>query len=152
MFPDTANFKGQDICTCDESKFNNAMDTWAKMVLKLLFPLRHIGDIMEDDHGRFPFTHKLRAIYNSDCLKKTMGMDPTVFSEENMQFLQNIQDSARNSLRYKINADDLQSGTEPFHPDECDLDSFEKTDDDNDDMEENAHYEMFLNHLDNDEE
>ena len=136
---------GNDITTCAEDKFNDAMELYAQAALNLLHPHRHGGDL-KLGNSAFPFTRKLQAVYREDELRKQIGDVPLMFTTENMTFLQNIQNSARNSTRYKVEADDLQSGTEPFHPDESNSDAFEEEDDETD-KKENAYYEMFLNYV-----
>ena len=144
-FPDTSYFFGQDITTCAADKFNSATEQWSEAALTLLYPHRHAGDLKLGT-SQYPFTRKLQAVFAEDKMRKQVGEEPIMFTVENMQFLQNIQDTARNSGRYKVDKDDLQSGTEPFHPKESNSDAFEE-DEDEEEKEENAHYEMFLNYL-----
>lgn len=111
-FPDAAKF-GADILTCDESEFAPEMETYARLVLTLFLPFRNKEDLMTND-ATFPFTRKLREIfeYEEDSLEE--GVEQVVFREENVTFLQNIQDCAYNSLRYKLEKDDLARNTEAF--------------------------------------
>ena len=142
-FPDTAQFK-DNITTCDESAMNIAMETYSQLVLTLMLPHRCKEDLMADPTVNFPFTKKLQQIYKEE----TSGYRPVkVFTEDHLQFLQNLQNTRKNSLRVRIQPDELGDSTVPFDgtglpQDDDDFD--EHPDDDDDDFDVNADYESFL--------
>lgn len=148
MFPDTSHFHGEDIRTCQSEKVNKAMEQYAETSMALLLPHRHVSDLQSAVPGcSWPYTKKFQEVWKDDERRRVFGEEPIMFTADNMTFLQNIQDCARNSPRYKVDKDDLQAGTEPFHPDETNVDKFDQ-EDDGKELEENTHYEQFLQHLD----
>ena len=111
-FPDTATF-GDDILTCDVSNMNKKMELYAQHVLTLFYPHRSAGDLQVSD-VRYPYVMKMREVFEEDEDRRLRGEIPILFTDANCQFLQNIQNAARNSLRYKIENDELQGVTIPF--------------------------------------
>ena len=114
-FPDTASFKG-DILTCSSENINVAMEKYAETVLVLLMPYRSINDFVTKNRTieNISYVEKLREVYISEEEKIFNGGNAKVFTNDNIRFLQNIQNAAYNSMRYKIPSDDLQSVTNPF--------------------------------------
>jgi hypothetical protein len=100
------------------------MEIYAMYVLALFFPHRCLGDIKSGTIK--PFTQKLRDIKEADNICERNRLTPVLFTHENLKFLQNVQDTAYNSMRYTIKKDDLQSVTEPFTEfDGCDKNTYE---------------------------
>lgn len=143
-FPDTSHFHGADICTCGPEKYNKAMENWSKRVLTFMLPHRCLSDLQDGSGRSFPYVRKLQDVFRSDQKRISSGSKPVLFTQRNIQFLQNIQDCARNSLRYKVKVDDLENGTQAYHPDGANhKDTFEE-EEQHDELEEDAYYEMFL--------
>ncbi len=142
VFPDTADFHG-NVLTCEESKITRAMNTYAQYVLTLLLPHRSSADLKGTGNSEFKYALKLRDVFDADEYRKQIGEEPIVFTQRNVSFLQNLQDSARNCIRYKIKSDDLQSQTEPYRPDGDDINDNDSDSDDEDNIEDVA-YEDFL--------
>ena len=92
---------------------NSEMEKYALVVLSLLYPLRSIEDIMINDGQPFPHTRRLQQIWVIES-RITNDTDKVVFTDKNKLYLQRVQDSAYNSLRYRMKEDDLQSKTVPF--------------------------------------
>ena len=153
-FPDTANFKA-DILTCDVSKLNSFMETYAELVLTLFHPHRSPEDLKVAYNTIYPFTMKLREVFEEDEARVLRyNLKPIVFTPQNVQFLDNMQNTARNALRYKIKNDDLQSCTLPMPIGSGDFisDRLQKDDIEEElDVDEEG-YEMFLQYLDDVEE
>lgn len=143
-FCDTADFHG-DIFTVPAEKVNEAMNNYAQRVLTLLVPHRCAADLQEECPSGFKYAEKLRTLWFDDQLKVSVGEEPTIFTKCNIRFLQNIQDSARNSIRFKIKEDELQSLTDPYIPAGVDLGQLE--DEEDEDPVEDASYEEFLSML-----
>lgn len=132
VFPDTQQFKG-NILTCPEDSINRAMETYSQHALTLLLPHRGPEDLKSVHDDVHPFTQKFREVYDSDEARKAIGLQPIMFTDDNIAFLQNIQNAAYNSLRYKICYDDLASSTVPFdykNPDGLSADSDDEDEDD----------------------
>jgi AAA domain/Helitron helicase-like domain at N-terminus len=114
-FPDTKKFKA-DIMTCTENCMNKEMENYAQLVLHLFANYRHISELRSPECERFPHITLLQEVWDID--KNTHdNANKLIFSEKNMTYLQNIQDSAYNSLRYKLGDDALQRVTHPFTED-----------------------------------
>ena len=149
-FPDTRKFKA-DIMTCTENCMNNEMENYAQLVLHLFAHYRHISEIELADNN-FPHTSLLQQVW--DCDSQLGEKSKHIFTAKTMQYLQNIQDSAYNSLRYKIGADALQRVTKPFCEDECpDLCDEHDADDDDEEikgLEEND-YNLLMEQIAPDE-
>ena len=147
MFPDTAEFDG-NIVEATESERCNAMEKYAQTVLTLLVPHRHKDDIMSSaGNTKFPYIQKLQEIYDSDQKLLRKNKKARVFHSENMLFLQNIQDSRANAIRYKLTGDDLERCTKPH---EVDLEGNLVEVDDTEDQQQvliTAAYEDFLEEL-----
>jgi hypothetical protein len=120
MFPDTASF-GCDILSCSESEMTSTMESYAELVLCLLYPHWHRGDLMSKNCTAFFFVHKLQEVYRDDEMYKASGCEPIMFSDRNVRFLQNLQNARSNTLRYSVNGDDLSSRTVAFTPPEFSL-------------------------------
>ena len=147
-FPDTAAFRA-NILTCDEKEFNAVMEEYAEIVLTLLLPHRHCRDLQMDSEGRFPYLRKFRDVYETEMLDEVFGKEPVVFSDSNIRFLQNIQNARSNSLRYKVNTDDLASDTRPFTPADCQMNLHLDSDEEQEsDDEEGGSYEEFMQSMD----
>lgn len=145
MFPDTGKFKGH-ILTCPEDQITSDMEIYAQLVLALFLPHRCLSDLQST--GTHPFTKKLRQVNSLDTLNVRNGIPPVVFSDENLQFLQNIQDCAYNSMRYKVGKDILQSETEPFTNYDGAEEATEDNEDDSDDIPEDSAYRAFMEFMD----
>ena len=98
LFPDTGNFKGNIL----DPNFipNTEAQQYAKVVLFLFMPYRNFEELLI--HGRPDYVEKLRSMINCGKLYKNFEF-----------FLQNIQDSKYNLLRYAIK-DSLEECTEPY--------------------------------------
>ena len=132
QFPDTATFKS-DMLSCSEAQMNSQMEKYAELVLVLFMPLRNIQDLQPSHQGTHPFVRKLQEVSAKDESLVTNGSNPIVFNDENISFLQNIQNSAYNSLRYKVGPDPLEKLTDPFTSNQCHdmkLNAIEEEDDD----------------------
>ena len=119
VFPDSCDFHG-DILTCADADINEAMEVYAQAVLTLLMPHRTKSDLQVNS-ADYPHAKKLREIFEEDQCLKESGEDPMVFTEQNMCFLQNLQDASSNAIRYKPGKDNLQSCTDPYLPDGVEL-------------------------------
>jgi hypothetical protein len=111
QFPDTALFKA-DIMSCSDHDINEAMEKYAQLLLTLLLPHRKGNDLKKGKDN--PFTNKLREVYKKDMERRQLGKAEIAFTEANEQFLQNLQNSARNSMRYTVEGDELSSMTHGF--------------------------------------
>ncbi|CAB9528348.1 helicase PIF1 [Seminavis robusta] len=126
MFCDTAKFNC-DMFQCTDGELNHAMDDYAKTVLAMLLPHRCLSDIkVRNARTDYPFAEKLCEVHQQDSFRKIQNQPPILFSDENCEFLQNIQNSAYNSLRYKMGGDDLSRNTEPYRPKDHSDDNFEE--------------------------
>ena len=137
MFPDTADF-GANIFTCDESQFNNSMNTYAHLVLALFMPHRCRDDLREGSN--FQYLRKLRNVYGQEMREDEC--DRVVFNDRNVSILQNIQNCRSNTLRYKAKDDPLTSCTIPYKSESISQDEDEEENDD--DEVETSFYEEFL--------
>ena len=146
-FPDTARFKA-NILTCANEEICDAMETYAKWLLHLLYPYRCKKDLEPlQPWSRFPYVMKLREVNANDYLRHSNGDEKLLFKDRNLQLLQNIQNCAYNSTRYKLSVDDLQSETSCFVCTETCLDPNEESDSNDekeDDDEDDLNYEAFL--------
>jgi len=134
MFSDTAKFKA-NMLTCDHSKITSDMEEYALLVLLLFLPFRNINDLMPSiSVPKYPHLYKLREVH------------VLLLGEKEQRFLQNIQDSGYNSMRYKVKNDDLQSVTVPF---KCDKKDWEHDDEeDEEEEEETCPYNVVLENID----
>jgi len=151
-FPDTAKFEG-NIFLCPEEQINGHMEDYACIVLTLFSPHRSLHDLVPENYeGNWPFVAKFREWKDKDNDARAAGCKPIVFTEENMTFLQNIQNAAYNSLRYKVESDDLQKNTKSYIPEAC-QDDCDSSDDESEDSSQPAptktdSYEAFRDLLD----
>ena len=145
MFPDTASFKA-NIVDCPESEMNNKMEEYAQLVLTLFLPHRHAGDLKVSWATPFPYVHKLQEVYQRDVMAKRWGEPMVVFTDQNTNFLQNLQNCRSNSLRYKMNGDELSNCTVPYQsPNPQDADNnFQEEEEP--EIEETA-YELFKHQI-----
>ena len=90
------------------------MEKYAKFVLLLMYPYRCNDDIKSKHHSQWPYVHKLREIHLQDLVNQQNGKPPKLLTSDNIRFLENIQNSAYNSLRYKPKGDPLENSTIPF--------------------------------------
>ena len=143
QFPDTAKFEG-NILKCKLDDINSAMEEYARLVMILFYPHRCEADLRLGTHR--PFTRKFRAIYNEDKKRLEKKEKAIVFSVKNCTFLQNLQNTRSNSLRYRLVDDDLQSRTEAFKPVSDDPeDGFDKEGEEDNEEEVDPHsYEELL--------
>ena len=150
MFKDTGRFKS-NLLTCPDNLLCVAMETYAEVVLALLISYRGPGDFIPANGApSFPFVHKLREIYFFDEFLASTGQPKRVFTDDNVTFLQNIQNAAYNAMRYKIGDDDLQSDTMPFQSEEGDvlLESYNDGEEEEDvDLDDGLDYESLLQEL-----
>jgi hypothetical protein len=115
MFPNTVKFKNH-ILKCPVEDITNDMEIYAQEILVLLLPHRCLDDLKSSrSPNTKPFTMKLREVNESDLQKQANEEEPIIFKSDNLDFLQNIQDGAYNSLRYKVGEHDLASVTVPFN-------------------------------------
>ena len=89
---------------------------------------------------------KLRVIYEHEVLLQSVPKH--VFKERNLTFLQNIQNCAHNSLRYKVGTDDLQSVTECFRPEQVETCNQDENQAEEFEDEEDVPYELFMEYVD----
>ena len=149
MFLDTAKF-GANIVSCASEDLNAAMDRYAENVLALLLPHRCLDDLKSATP--FPFARKFQEVYQMDQQRLAYGEHQVVFTRKNCEFLQNIQNAAYNSLRYKLRDDDLARNTQPYTP--ADFNQDDNFEEDEEGEEEQApslpetSYEAVLDHLD----
>ena len=146
MFPDSKQF-GDNIFTCTENSMNPAMETYSQIVLTMLVPHRRVEDLRcnnKENDTMYPYTLKLQEIHRNES--GLPNHSKLVFTEKNVEFLQNIQNARHNSLRYKVECDALQSVTEPFKPDgeDCDEEDDDMPDEEDQDLEEPTNYEDIL--------
>jgi hypothetical protein len=90
---------------------------------------------------------KLRQLFHEDELRELSGTPKLTFTDATVNFLQNIQNCAHNSLWYKLTKDDLQSVTQPFDAKgdgTCSEHDVSKEDDEYEEMS----YELFMEHCD----
>jgi hypothetical protein len=146
QFPDTAKFRC-NIFTARLQDMTRDMEHYALLVLVLFYPFRGIDDLYPDDDVQFPFVHKLQDIY----VEEESNGKYVVFTPKNREFLQNIQNAAYNSMRYKVGDDDLKSRTVPFQTDDMRDLNDAHNDDTNEDEENNEPYEVLLESLDDSE-
>ena len=149
-FPDTETFRS-DMLTCSEEDICRPMELHAQYILTLLVPHRSAESLQSSGHIQYPYVHKLREIYDEDEHRRSMGLEKKVFTTENQQFLQNIQNAAYNCTRFKCCFDELANETDPFQGEEDEnvfagatLDS---DDEDEEEEEEKQGYEDFLESL-----
>lgn len=145
-FPDSEQFRNS-ILTCSDSDINRAMETYSQLVLTLLVPHRHCGELKCPNSATFPYCHKFRNIYYEDQDRKQKGLEPKIFTDSNLEFLQNIQNAAYNSLRYKLCSDDLADDTEPFEYQDPDGQSPTHQESDDEDEAQTDGYEDILSSL-----
>ena len=81
-----------------------------------------------------------------DKVRKECGQEPILFTKKNIEFLQNIQNSAHNCTRYKNVTDDLQCQTDAFENKEMHLGDVED-DKEEEEVSQPMGYEIFLQHL-----
>ena len=147
-WPDTGHFH-HSILTCADSEINRVMEKYSQLVLTLLVPHRSSCDLQLASELTYPYTHMLRKLYSEDSVRKSSGEQPWIFSEENMTFLQNIQNCRHNSLRYKVQTDDLAGCTVPFENPDAEADSgLYNVDEVEEDMMNQLGYEDFLDTMD----
>ena len=142
-FPDTKKFKA-DIMTCTQNCMNNEMENYAQLVLHLFGHYRFLDDLRMVDSLPFPHTRLLQSVYAADSNNRC-PQTKFIFTNKNMSYLQNIQDSAYNSLRYKLGEDALQHETHPFCDDCPEL--CEEDDELDEDSDSEAIEEDDYNHL-----
>jgi hypothetical protein len=146
-FPDTARFQW-NILTCLFDDVTVSMVQYAESVLTMFHSYRsHANFVPNGAAGNFPFVQKFHEIYQNEAYAAVAGQPKRVFTDPNIKFLQNVQNCAYNSLRYKVENDDLQSVTACFCPNECGNDPIDGNNSESDD-EDNAIYEVFLDHCD----
>ena len=96
--------------TCDVSEINNTMEQYAESMLLLFHSYRGLMDLQPVvSNDRFPFVMKIRELNVEDDVRQAYGENKRVFNSRNLSFLQNIQNSTRNSLRYKLDIVAVQS-------------------------------------------
>ena len=147
-WPDAGDFH-HNVLECSDAQINRSMETFSQLALTLLLPHRSCDDLEDPNEETFPYTHKLREVYEEDKAIRQAGGEPRLFTESNTKFLQNIQNAAHNSLRYKIKTDDLGAQTIPFETEEtCNLRGDTQEDDNGEeDPLTKLAYEDFLDHL-----
>ena len=97
MFPDSAQFKGNLFDT--STPITSTTDSYCFLVLMMFVPFRSIEDLTEKNS--ISYTAKLRKVYDrGDILEK-----------RHFAFLQNVQDTKHNYLRYGRPKDELESRT-----------------------------------------
>ncbi|CAB9523636.1 hypothetical protein SEMRO_1439_G272810.1 [Seminavis robusta] len=90
-FPDTSLFRA-NMLTCPQDQISIKMEQYCQSALSLLMPFRSQSDFVPIGYsGRKPYTNKLREVYNDDETKRQQDDMPTVFTDENIRFLQNLQ-------------------------------------------------------------
>lgn len=149
-FPDTAQFKF-NILSCANSDISAPMESYAKFMLLLFYPYRRQKDLEPlQPWTSWPYVMKLREVNASDYVRRSRGDEPFVFKDRNTEFMQNMQNCAHNSTRYKLGTDDLQSSTTCFDVKDAtlnfDADEEDDEDDDSDD-EDDMPYEVFLDYV-----
>ena len=122
------------------------MEVYAQTALTLLLHHR-CKDDLKVTTSRYPHAAKFRQVYNREMAGKTRKIPPKVFTERNIQFLQNIQNCRSNSLRCKVKADELASKTDPFEDDGLLLDDRDNDEDEDDNNEDVIGYESFMEAL-----
>ena len=132
-FPDTKKFKA-DIMTCTENCMNFEMENYAEIVLHLFVDYRDSSELRDENTTRFPYTKRLQEVWDLDL--STNEDAKLLFTEKRMTYLQNVQNAAYNSLRYKLGEDALQRVTKPFCGDCPDLVDEDVFDEDEEDIEE----------------
>jgi hypothetical protein len=85
-------------------------------------------------------------IHSDETIRQAVGLPLDLFGDPNLEYLQNIQNCALNSMRYKVGEDDLQSVTRCYTPQQtwvC------KNDSDESYMENDVAvlYNLFMSHL-----
>jgi hypothetical protein len=125
------------------------MEQYAEWMLLPLHSYRDVTDLSPvAPIGRFSYGMKLREIHENDNLRDVAGHEKRVFNTRNLTFLQIIQNSAYNSLRYKVSTDDLQSITHVYSVKvfpTCE--NVEENDDEEEETDE-LPYEVLLDHCD----
>ena len=115
LFTDSASFQGNIL---DEgTPITEEIQQYAMYVLCFMYPFRKLHHLQHEGC----YAKKLRKV-----------MEQGEITNEQLQYLQNIQDSKSNSFRISKVDDDLQRHTEPFQP----KDSFVDPNDLNDEDEE----------------
>ena len=154
MFVDTAKFK-TNIFSSEIHEITNDMEKHALLISTLFCPHRSVADLhpmRRDPNGR-PFTVRLRELSEEDCIRREQGHLPVVFTDDNIRYLQNIQNCAYNSMRYKVGDDDLQAHTVPFNAEvDGDGNIVREDDDEDEDMsptQEELMHEDFIQQFDN---
>ena len=152
LFKDTARFMGNNVLTCANSEMNAAMEDYAEWILLLFHSYRQKEDLKPlHPWTSYPHIVKLRELNAVDFSLDHAGDAKRVFTDRNVDFLQNIQNCAHNSMRYKLNTDDLQSVTIPFKPSELPtLDEGEVGVEEEEEYVE-IPYHLFLQHCDDDD-
>jgi hypothetical protein len=107
MFPDAGKFGGS-ILNCPVEDITDVMETYSEVVLTLFMRFRTIEDFKPVSAGilnpRHPMTLRLRELWEESQYARLLPRDtPAVFTNENLELLQNIQDCAYNGMRYKKN-------------------------------------------------
>jgi hypothetical protein len=147
-FPDTAGFKN-NILNCPASAINQSMEEYACTMLLLFHRYRSHEDFLPSvTAGSFPHVMKLREIYEHEVVLQSVGVPKHVFSERNLTLLENIQNCAHNSLRYKVGKDDLQSVTECFRPEQAETCDHAENHAEEPEDEEDVPYELFMEYVD----
>ena len=80
------------------------------------------------------------------------GEDPVLFSDDNTFFLQNIQNCRSNTLRYKVNQDELQQMTRPYDCPNAEIRNAEEEEEEEQVAIEETPYEAFAEILENEED
>ena len=135
-FVDTGKFE-VNILTCEPHQITSEMETYAEAVLTLLMPHRCREDlILGYGSCKRTFTQRLQKVYQHDMELRDQDLDELMFTEQSEVFLQNIQDCAYNSMRYKTKGDDLERRTNPFECDPAYKDNEEEKAEEDDDIYE----------------
>jgi len=145
QFPDTCKFN-QSIMLATPSEMSRDMEKYAELVLGLLSAYRGPDDFMPEDRSisMYRCVHRLQEIYIQEFTEGPR----IVFTEENMRFLQNIQDAAYNSMRFRVKNDELHTVTEPFKGDGLVFDNQEEESDEEEELEEQCPYDVILDYMD----
>ncbi|CAB9531321.1 hypothetical protein SEMRO_3425_G347880.1 [Seminavis robusta] len=129
-FSDAGGF-GANIVTCPTGELNKAMDTYAEVLLALYLPHRCLAGLKKSvPQTNYASAERLREVYEYYVLRKANNEETVVFSERNLSFIQNIQDTAFNNPRYKVKEDDLQRVTKPYRPKHWEENMYENKSDD----------------------
>ena len=144
MIPDAQKFKN-NILTCSLEDVTNDMEIYAQLLLAMFLPHRCLSDLQEGTHK--PFTSMLRKVAADDLRRETLKEPALIFCDENKEFLQNIQNSAYNSMRYKVGKDDLASVTHEFDNFKGVQEATQEEEEPEDDEGETA-YDLFMDYVD----